>query len=384
SVIRELSELATERGREIGYENVFDYSLGNPSVAAPKSFDDAIVELLQNEDSVALHGYSPSTGLPEVKQQIADSLNRRFGTGYNADLIFHTAGAAWAIAHALRAVTTPGDEVMVFAPFFPEYVPYINMTGASIKIVPARFADFQINFEAMNEMFTDNVAAVLINSPNNPSGVVYTDKTLNDLADYLRLKEKEFGHSIFLISDEPYREIVYDGKTVPYTADYYENTLTCYSFSKSLSIPGERIGYVAVSPRAEMADRLVAIMAQISRGIGHNCPSSLITRAMGRTVDDTADLSVYERNMNILFDEFVKLGFTVKRPGGTFYIMPKSLEPDSVEFCRKALKYDLILVPTDGFGAPGYFRMAYCVDTEKVERSLSAIERFVGNEYPGY
>lgn len=384
SVIRELSELATERGREIGYENVFDYSLGNPSVAAPKSFDDAIVELLQNEDSVALHGYSPSTGLPEVKQQIADSLNRRFGTGYNADLIFPTAGAAGAIAHALRAVTTPGDEVMVFAPFFPEYVPYINMTGASIKIVPARFADFQINFEAMNEMFTDNVAAVLINSPNNPSGVVYTDKTLNDLAGYLRLKEKEFGHSIFLISDEPYREIVYDGKTVPYTADYYENTLTCYSFSKSLSIPGERIGYVAVSPRAEMADRLVAIMAQISRGIGHNCPSSLITRAMGRTVDDTADLSVYERNMNILFDEFVKLGFTVKRPGGTFYIMPKSLEPDSVEFCRKALKYDLILVPTDGFGAPGYFRMAYCVDTEKVERSLSAIERFVGNEYPGY
>lgn len=384
SVIRELSEMATERGREIGYENVFDYSLGNPSVAAPKSFDDAVVDLIKSGDSVALHGYSPSTGLPEVKQQIADSLNRRFGTGYNADLIFPTAGAAGAIAHALRAVTAPGDEVMVFAPFFPEYVPYINMTGASIKIVPARLADFQINFEAMNEMVTDNVAAVLINSPNNPSGVVYSEKTLKELADFLRLKEKEFGHSIFLISDEPYREIVFDGKTVPYTADYYENTLTCYSFSKSLSIPGERIGYVAVSPRAEMADRLVAIMAQISRGIGHNCPSSLITRAMGRTVDDTADLSVYERNMNILFDEFVKLGFTVKRPGGTFYIMPKALEPDSVSFCRKALKYDLVLVPADGFGAPGYFRVAYCVDTEKVERSLPAIERFVGNEYPGY
>lgn len=381
SVIRNLSEYATKRGQEIGYGNVFDFSLGNPSVKTPDAFNEACIRMLREMDSMSLHGYSPTLGIPEVKEQVAESLDRRFGMDYTAEHIFPTSGAAGALAHALRAVTRPGDKVLVFAPFFPEYVPYINDTGAEIKVVPADFPHFQINFDALEESFTADVAAVLINSPNNPSGVVYSEETLARLADVCRRKEREFGHSIFLISDEPYREICFDGKAVPYTAKFYENELTCYSFSKCLSVPGERIGYVAVNPRAEHAADLVPMMGQISRGIGHNCPSSLIMRAMGECIDDTADLGVYETNMNLLYDTFVKLGFTVERPGGTFYILPKALEDSADAFCEKALRYDLVFVPATGFGAPGYFRVAYCLDTEKVERSLPVIEKFVQEVY---
>lgn len=381
SVIRELSEYATARGKEIGYENVFDYSLGNPSVPTPESFTQAAIRLLETREPVALHGYSPSLGLPDVKEKIAASISRRFGIPYTADLIFPTSGCAGAIAHALRAVTKPGDDVLVFAPFFPEYIPYINDTGAHIQIVPARFQDFQVNFDALDSMITENTAAVLINSPNNPSGVVYSEETLQRLSAVLAEKSAQFGHNIFLISDEPYREIAFDHKTVPYPAKYYPHTLTCYSFSKSLSVPGERIGYVAVNPDCEAADKLVPMMGQISRGIGHNCPSSLIQLATAEAVDDTADLSVYETNMNLLYDTFRDLGFTVQRPGGTFYIMPKALEEDAAAFCRKAMKYDLIFVPCEGFYAPGYFRVAYCIDTEKVKRSLPVIRKFVEKEY---
>ena len=381
SVIRELSEFAHKRGDEIGYENVFDFSLGNPSVPAPQSFTDSAIELLQTREPLALHGYSPSLGIPEVKEKVAASLKRRFGLPYEGRHIFPTSGCAGAVAHAVRAVTVPGEEILVPAPFFPEYVPYINDSGAKIKILPARFEDFQINFDAMEEMLTENVAAVMINSPNNPSGVVYSAETLTKLADILKRKSQEFGHTVFLISDEPYREIAFDGNEVPYPAAFYDHTLTCYSFSKSLSVPGERIGYVAVNPACEHADEMVAMFGQISRGIGHNCPSSLIMLAMAEAVDDTADLSVYETNMNLLYDTFKELGFEVPRPGGTFYIMPKALEDDAVAFCKKALDYDLIFVPCDGFHAPGYFRVAYCIDTEKVQRAIPVIRKFVKECY---
>ena len=381
NIIRILSEYATGRGKEVGYENIFDFSLGNPSVPAPQSFTDVSIDLLKTKSPMALHGYSPTLGIPEVKEKVAASLNRRFDMKYTGNHIFPTSGAAGAIAHALRAVTKPGDEVLVFAPYFPEYNPYINGTGARIKVVPADFENFQINFDAAEEALTENVAAVLINSPNNPSGVLYSEETIMRLADLLTRKSEQFGHNVFLISDEPYREIVFDGKDAPYVAKYYPHTLTCYSFSKSLSVPGERIGYVAVNPACEHAEELVPMMGQISRGIGHNCPSSLIMLAMAETCDDTADLSVYETNMNLLYDTFKELGFTVVRPGGTFYIMPKALEEDSVEFCKKALKYDIVFVPADNFGAPGYFRVAYCLDTEKVQRSLPRIREFVKKEY---
>lgn len=381
SVIRELSEYAAARAGEIGYENVFDYSLGNPSVPAPESFTEAAIGMLQTMEPLQLHGYSPSLGIPSVKEKLAESLNRRFGMNYRAEHIFPTAGCAGALAHALRVVTKPGDKVLVQAPYFPEYVPYINDTGAQIEVIPGNAPDFQINLKELEKLLQPGVAALLINSPNNPSGVAYSEETLRQLAELLEAKSKELGYTIFLLSDEPYREIAFDGRSIPYPAKFYPHTLTCYSFSKSLSIPGERIGYVAVNPACEHAAELVPMCGQVSRGIGHNCPSSLIQLAAAETADETADLGVYETNRNLLYRCFKELGFEVTKPDGTFYIMPKALEEDAVAFCRKALQYDLVFVPCDSFCAPGYFRVAYCIATEKVERSLPVIRRFVEETY---
>lgn len=381
SVIRSLSEFATARGKEIGYENVFDYSLGNPSVSVPQEFTDVMIRLLQEKSSLELHGYSPSLGIYSVREKTAASLERRFGVPYRAEHIFPTAGAAGAIAHAVRSVTEPGDEILTFAPYFPEYGPYVNLTGAVLKVVQADTENFQINFEAFGEMLTEKVMAVLINTPNNPSGAVYSTETIKKLADILKEKSKRYGHKIYLISDEPYREIIFEGADAPYVAKYYADTITCYSFSKSLSLPGERIGYVAVNPACEEAETIVQMCGQISRGIGHNCPSSIMQLAVAEVIDLTSELSVYETNMNILYRELTDLGFTCTKPGGTFYIFPKALEEDATAFCNKALKYDLVLVPSDTFGCPGFFRMAYCIDTEKVERSLPALRKFVQQEY---
>ncbi|MCM3570254.1 pyridoxal phosphate-dependent aminotransferase [Neobacillus mesonae] len=381
SVIRELAEFAAARGKEIGYENVFDYSLGNPSVPVPKEFTETMLDLLHTKSPAELHGYSPSLGIPSVRKKIAQSLNRRFDMEYTENHIFMTTGAAGAIAHALRVVTQPGDEILTFAPFFPEYHPYIDLTGAVLKVVPANMDDFQINFTVFEEMLTEKVSAVLINTPNNPSGVVYSTETVKKLAEILRKKEEEYGHEIFIISDEPYREILFEGVDAPYVSNYYDNSLSCYSYSKSLSLPGERIGYIAVNPACKDSDLIVSMCGQISRGIGHNCPPSIIQLAVSEVVDLTSDMSVYERNMNLIYNKLIELGFICVKPGGTFYIFPKALEEDANVFCKKALKYDLILVPGDSFGCPGYFRMAYCIDTEKVERSLPALEKFVKNEY---
>lgn len=381
SVIRQLSEFATARGAEIGYENVFDFSLGNPSVPVPQKFTDVMIDMLQTKDPMELHGYSQSLGIPSVREKIAQSLNKRFGMDYTGNHIFMTTGAAGAIAHAIRCVTQPGDEILTFAPYFPEYQPYINLSGAVLKVVPANVENFQINFEAFEEMLTDKVMAVLINTPNNPSGMVYTTETLRKLADVMAAKEKEYGHDIFLISDEPYREIIFAGTDAPYVSTFYPNSLSCYSYSKSLSLPGERIGYVAVNPACTDAEYITNMCGQISRGTGHNCPPSIIQLAVAEVLDLTADLSVYETNMNILYKELTSLGFECVKPGGTFYMFPKALEKDAIAFCEKAKKYDLILVPSDSFGVEGYFRIAYCIDTKKVERSLDAFRKFVKTEY---
>lgn len=381
SVIRELSEYATARGKEIGYENVFDYSLGNPSVPAPENFKKAMIRLLEECDPMQIHGYSPSLGIPAVKDKIAESLNRRFGMNYTGRHIFMTAGAAGAIAHAVRCVTAPGDEVLTFAPFFPEYHPYIDLTGAKLKVVPADTESFQINFKSFEEMLTDKVTAVLVNTPNNPSGIVYTKSTIEKMAQIMKNKSEEYGHDIYLISDEPYREILFKGVEEIYVSKLYDNSISCYSYSKSLSVPGERIGYIAVNPACKDAELIVNMCGQISRGIGHNCPSSIIQLAVAEVLYETSDLSVYERNMNLLYEELTRLGFTCVKPGGTFYIFPKALEEDAKVFCQKAKNYDLILVPGDSFGCPGYFRMAYCIDTDKVERSLPALRRFAAAEY---
>ena len=257
----------------------------------------------------------------------------------------------------------------------------MNLTGAKLKVVPADTANFQINFEAFEEMLTEKVTAILINTPNNPSGAVYSAETLTKLADVLRRKSAEYGHDIFLISDEPYREIVFDGKQQPYVSKFYDYTIACYSFSKALSLPGERIGYLAVNPACPDAATIVNMCGQISRGIGHNCPTSLLQLAVAEVLDETSDFSVYEKNRNLIYDCLVDIGFDVVKPEGTFYIFPKALEDDAVAFSQKALAYDLVLVPADSFGCPGYFRMAYCIDTEKVERSLPVLRKFAHEVY---
>ena len=382
SVIRELSEFAAARGGEIGYENVFDYSLGNPSVPVPKAVTETMIRLLQEKDPMELHGYSPSLGIAAVREKVAASLEKRFLLPYKKEDIFMTSGAAGAIAHALRAVTQPGDEVLTFAPCFSEYFPYVNGTGATLKVVPANTETFQINFQAFEKMLSENVTAVLINTPNNPSGIVYSAETLKTLARILTERSAQYGHTIYLISDEPYREIVFANVDAPVVSAYYDDTLMCYSFSKSLSFPGERIGYVAVNPACRDAEKIVQMCGQISRETGHNCPASLIQLTVAEHLDMTADLSVYETNRNILCWELKALGFFFVEPGGTFYIFPKALEEDAKKFCEKAKKYDLVMVPGDGFGCPGFFRMAYCIATEKVERSIAALRTFVETEYP--
>ena len=381
SVIRELFDFAMKRGNEIGYENVFDYSLGNPSVPVPQEFTNKMIHMLKEENPTKLHGYSPSLGIPSVLKAVATSLNGRFGMNYTQEHIFMATGAAGALAHALRCVSQPGDEILTFAPFFPEYTPYVNLTGAQLKVVPPNTKDFQINVEAFRDMITEKTAAVLINTPNNPSGIVYSLETIQTLASILEEKSKEYNHPIYIISDEPYRELIFEGVEAPCVSKYYDKTLVCYSFSKSISLPGERIGYVAANPQDEDAKLIIQMCGQISRGIGHNCPPSIIQLAVAEVLNLTSDLSVYETNANILYRELIELGFTVVKPGGTFYIFPKALEEDAKVFCQKALKYDLILVPGDSFGCPGYFRMAYCIDTEKVERSLVALRKFVKEEY---
>ena len=380
SVIREISGYANKRGQEIGYENVFDYSLGNPSVPAPDKFKEIAIKLLEEKDPLSLHGYSESHGIWEVRQAVAESLAKRFEIPYTGNHVFMASGAAGALAHAFRAVTVPGEDIITFAPYFPEYMPYVEGCGANLKVVEADTKSFQINFEKFEELLSENTAAILINTPNNPTGIVYSTETIEKLADILRRKEKEYGHDIYIISDEPYREIVFKGVDAPVISKYYDNTIMCYSFSKSISLPGERLGYVAVNPKCKDAELIVHMCTQISRGTGHNCPASLIQLVVANLLEDTADLSVYEANMNILYKELTGLGFTCVKPGGTFYMFPKALEEDAKEFCKKALKYDLALVPGDSFGCPGFFRIAYCVPTEKVERSLEAFRK-LAEEY---
>lgn len=376
SIIREFAQYASKRAAEIGAENVFNYTIGNPSVPTTDDFNKGLIDLIQNEDSLALHGYSPTLTIYSVRKAVAESLNRRFGMEYVPEDIFMTSGAAGALAHAIRCVTEPGDEVVTFAPYFPEYVPYVDGTGAVLKVVPADITSFQINFDAFLEMMNPNVQAILINSPNNPSGIVYSTETITHLAQILTEKQEEYGHDIYLISDEPYREIVFEGTDSPFISKFYDNTICCYSFSKSLSLPGERIGYVAVNPKCKDAELIINMCGQVSRFTGHNCPSSLIQLGVAKVLDETSDLSIYEKNKNILYKELTAMGYECVEPGGTFYMFPKTPIADANEFCNMtAHELDLILVPGDSFMCPGHMRLAYCTTTEMVERALPLFEK---------
>ena len=381
SVIREFFTYANKKAAEIGAENIFNFSIGNPSVPVPQEFTDYMIELLQTKNPVSLHGYSPSLGLDSTRAAVAASLNRRFGMNYGPEHIFMSSGAAGALAHAIRCVVKDGDEVITFAPYFPEYVPYVTGTGAKLTVVPADIDTFQINFEEFEKALNPNVQAILINSPNNPSGIVYSTETITRLAALLKAKEAEYGHEIYLVSDEPYREIVFAGTDSPFISKYYDNSICCYSFSKSVSLPGERIGYVAVNPACKDAELIVLMCGQISRFTGHNCPPSIIQLGVEKVLDMTSDLSIYEKNKDILYRELTRIGYEVVEPGGTFYLFPKALEADAGAFCERAKKHDLLLVPSDSFGCPGHFRICYCIPTEKVERSIPVFEKFVKEEY---
>ncbi|MBO4520805.1 MAG: pyridoxal phosphate-dependent aminotransferase [Alphaproteobacteria bacterium] len=381
SVIRDMFYFATERIETHGADNVFDYSIGNPSVPVPEAYNKKIKELLENPDFLEVHGYSPNLGVLSVREKIAAYLKKTYGVPYEAEHIFMTAGASSALCHAIRCVMEPGEEVVVFAPYFPEYRPYIELAGGTMRVVEADTKAFQIHFDELEKALNEKTAAVIVNSPSNPSGVVFSEETLKKLADLLHEKQKKYGHEIFIISDEPYREIVFDGKTVPYVSKYYDNTLSCYSFSKSLSVPGDRIGYLAANPACVDANMIAQMCGQISRGTGHNCPTAFIQLAIGDLIGTTADLSVYETNMNLLYDAFMSLGCECIRPDGTFYLFPKAPEPDARAFCDKAKYANLIFVPGDSFGCPGYFRVSFCKDTRTVERSIPVLKEFMHRTY---
>lgn len=370
SVIREIFEYAKKRGEEIGAENVFDFSLGNPSVDAPKEVNEAILRFVKETPSSALHGYTSAQGDFSVRKKIADKLNARFGTGLSADSLYMTCGAAASLCAVLHAIVNDGDEIIVFAPYFTEYRVFVEGAGASLVEVGA---DEKLlpDFTALERAITSKTRGVIVNSPNNPSGVVYGEEVLQKLARILEKKQAEYGRGIYLISDEPYRELVYDEATkVPFPMNYYANTFVCYSWSKALSLPGERIGYVAVSPKAKAWEKLYAAVCGAGRKLGYVCAPALFQRVAAECDGLTGDLSVYKRNRDLLYNALIQYGFSCVYPSGAFYLFVKCPEEDAYAFFEQAKKHELLVVPSDDFGVKGYVRIAYCVSTEKLERSL--------------
>ena len=374
STIRTIFEFGQKRAAEVGAENVFDFSLGNPNVPAPDFIRDAAVDILMHGDPTEVHGYTIAPGKPAVREALAADLRHRFGMEVTGKNLFMTAGAAASVTITFKALTEPGDEFVTFAPFFPEYRVFVEACGGKLVVVPAKTDDFQIDLTALERALTPQTKAVIVNSPNNPSGAVYRETTIRHLADLLRAKEQEYGHPIFIVADEPYREIVYDGASVPCIPLFYDNTIVCYSYSKSFSLPGERIGYIVVPDTAADFARIYGAIAGAARVLTHVNAPSLWQLVVARCAGKAADLSTYAKNAALLYDGLTELGFSCVRPQGAFYLFPQALEPDDAAFCRRAQEYDLLLVPGRDFGCPGYFRAAYCVRTKMIEKSLPRFE----------
>ena len=374
STIRTIFEFGQKRAAEVGAENVFDFSLGNPNVPAPDFIRDAAVDILMHGDPTEVHGYTIAPGKPAVREALAADLKHRFGMEVTGKNLFMTAGAAASVTITFKALTEPGDEFVTFAPFFPEYRVFVEACGGKLVVVPAKTDDFQIDLTALERALTPQTKAVIVNSPNNPSGAVYSETTIRRLADLLRAKEQEYGHPIFIVADEPYREIVYDGASVPCIPLFYDNTIVCYSYSKSFSLPGERIGYIVVPDTAADLARIYGAIAGAARVLTHVNAPSLWQLVVARCAGRAADLSTYAKNAALLYDGLTALGFSCVRPQGAFYLFPQALEPDDAAFCRRAQEYDLLLVPGRDFGCPGYFRAAYCVRTKMIEKSLPRFE----------
>ena len=376
SCIRDLFEYGRSRAAIVGNENVYDYSLGNPSIPAPAGVNDAIREILADTDSLLVHGYTSAVGDLATRQAIADDLNARYDAGVQPGDLFIGCGAAPELTAVFKALAVPGAEILAIAPYFPEYKPFVEGAGAKFKVVPPDVPGFQIKLDAVEEAITENTVGIIINSPNNPSGVVYTRQTLEALADLLDRKSKEYGHPIYIVSDEPYRELAY-GVEVPFLPSIYANTIICYSYSKSLSLPGERIGYVYVPQQAQDSAALYAAIAGASRQAGHVCAPSLLQKVIARCATLRPDLEAYDRNRKALYEGLTAMGYEMAKPDGAFYLFIKAPGGDANAFSEKAKQKDLLLVPGDGFGCPGYFRICYCVSFEMIQKSLPVFQALI-------
>lgn len=374
SVIRELFEYGKKRKAEIGEENVFDFSLGNPSVPSPNEVNESLINLIKTESSISLHAYTSAQGDFTVRSKIAEHVNATEDAKVHADCLYLTVGAAGALTATLTALVQAGEEVIVSAPYFPEYKVFIERFGGILREVPAHEGDFQLDIQKISDAINGKTAAVIINSPNNPTGAVYTEANIKALAELLQKKEKELGKSIYLISDEPYRELVFDGVKVPYIPNYYDDSVVCYSYSKSLSLPGERIGYALISPKMTDFVSVYQAICGAGRALGFVCAPSLLQKLIPTVLGKTADISVYDRNRKILYESLSSYGYEVVKPDGAFYLFVKALEKDAVKFAERAKKHELLLVPSDDFGIGGYVRLAYCVKTEQIEKALPAFK----------
>ena len=377
SCIRELFEYGLRQAAVVGKENVFDYSLGNPSIPSPPEVNQAIISTIQEMDSLDIHGYTPAPGAMPARKAIADDLNARFHTSIRGENIFFTCGAAPALISVIRALAVEGAEIMAIAPFFPEYRPFTEQNGASFVVVPADTKSFQISMEAVEARITPHTQAVIVNSPNNPSGVVYTRETLSSLGELLTRKSAEYGHPIYIIADEPYRELVYDGVEVPFIPTIYPNTIVCYSYSKSLSLPGERIGYVCVPDQVEDSADVYAAVAGAARAMGHVCAPSLQQLVVARCASVRPDLEAYDRNRNALYDALISYGYECVKPNGAFYMFVKAPGGSSKAFSDKAKEKNLLLVPGDDFGCPEFFRICTCVSYDMIQRSLPVFKELI-------
>jgi len=380
SVIRELFEYGNRRKAEIGAENVFDFSIGNPSVPAPKEFSEKLCRMVAEENPLALHSYTSAPGDLSARKAVADNLNRRFGTSFCPENLYMTCGAAASLTISLSAVVSDGEEVILFAPFFPEYTVFVETAGGKPVVVPCEWPDFQIDFEKLAGAITEKTAAVIINSPNNPSGAVFSEECIKKLSAMLSEAEEKSGRKIYLISDEPYRELVYGGIEVPFVTKYYNDTIICYSWSKSLSLPGERIGYILVSPENPDWKAVYAGICGAGRALGFVCAPSLFQKIIPECIEMTSDISVYERNRDLLYGALSGMGFEAVHPDGAFYLFVKSPEPDANAFSEKAKKYEILVVPSDDFGMEGFVRISYCVSTEQIERSIPSFKK-LAEEY---
>ena len=379
SVIRQLFAYGLEQAAKVGADKVYDYSLGNPSIPAPKKVNESIKKLVDEMDSIKLHGYSMAAGFDTARAAVAKDLAERFGLDVKASELFFTCGAAPALISIIKALIVDADsEIMAVAPFFPEYRPFVNANGGKLVVVPADTKAFQIHLDEVEKRITKNTQGIIINSPNNPSGVVYTEETLKGLAALLERKSKEYGHPIYIIADEPYRELVYGGVKVPFIPCLYKNTIVCYSYSKSLSLPGERIGYVYVPGFAEDADAVYAAISGAARIMGHVCPPTLMQKVIEYCAEERPDLVAYDENRNLLYSSLREMGYECAKPDGAFYLFVKAPNGDANAFSEKAkLEHNLLVVPADGFGCPGYFRLSYCVANDMIQRSLPAFKAMI-------